>query len=51
MAGLTGIGAPLCALDEQDTFRQLQRLASDRNLKLVEVARMIVTAEEGFEPQ
>ncbi|HKB41179.1 MAG TPA: response regulator [Gemmataceae bacterium] len=39
------------ALDEQDTFRQLQRLASDRNLKLVEVARMIVTAEEGFEPQ
>jgi hypothetical protein len=27
----------------------LQKTASDRNLKLVEVARMIVTAEEAFQ--
>ena len=29
-------------------FRRLQKTASDRNLKLVEVARMILTAEEAF---
>jgi response regulator NasT len=37
-------------LDEQDAFRRLQKLASDKNLKLVEVARMIVTADEAFQP-
>ena len=36
-------------LDEPSAFRRLQKTASDRNLKLVEVARMIVTAEEAFE--
>src|SRR5262249_12860249 len=36
-------------LDEQDAFRRLQKLASDKNLKLVEIARMIVTAEEAFQ--
>jgi AmiR/NasT family two-component response regulator len=37
-------------LDEHDAFRRLQRLASDRNRKLVEVALMILTAEEAFQP-
>ena len=36
-------------LDEQGAFRRLQKLASDKNLKMAEVARMIVTAEEAFE--
>jgi response regulator NasT len=36
-------------LDEQDAFRRLQKTASERNLKLIEVARMIVTAEETFQ--
>jgi two-component system, response regulator PdtaR len=37
------------ALDEQGAFRRLQKTASDKNLKMVEVARMIVTADEAFE--
>jgi response regulator NasT len=36
------------SLDEPTAFRRLQKAASDRNLKLVEVARMIITAEETF---
>jgi response regulator NasT len=36
-------------LDEQGAFRRLQKLASDKNLKMAEVARMIVTADEAFE--
>jgi response regulator NasT len=35
-------------LDEHDAFRRLQKLASDKNLKLVAIARMILTAEEAF---
>jgi len=35
-------------LDEADAFRRLQKLASDRNKKLVEIAQMILTAEEAF---
>ena len=38
------------SLDENEAFRRLQRLASDRNKKLVEVAQMIVMAEEAFLP-
>jgi response regulator NasT len=37
-------------LDEQGAFRRLQKLASDKNLKLVEIARMILTAEEALQP-
>ncbi len=37
-------------LDEQDAFRRLQRLASDKNRKLVEIAHMILTAEEALQP-
>ena len=35
-------------LPEHDAFRRLQRLASDRNRKLVDVARMILTAEDAY---
>jgi len=37
-------------LDELEAFRRLQRLASERNRKLVEIATMILTAEEAFQP-
>lgn len=33
-------------LEEPDAFRRLQKLASSKSQKLVEIARMIVTAEE-----
>lgn len=36
------------SLDEGEAFRRLQRLASDRNKKLVDVAQMLITAEEAF---
>ncbi len=36
-------------LDEPAAFRRLQKLASDRNLKLVEAARLILCAEETFQ--
>ena len=36
-------------LDEPEAFRRLQKLASDKNQKLVEIASMIVTAEEAFQ--
>jgi response regulator NasT len=36
-------------LDESAAFRRLQKLASDKNRKLVEIASMILTAEEAFE--
>jgi response regulator NasT len=35
-------------LDEQEAFRRLQKLASERNLKLVEMARILVTADEAL---
>jgi response regulator NasT len=37
-------------LDEHEAFRRLQKLASERNLKLVEIANVILTAEEAFQP-
>jgi response regulator NasT len=37
-------------LDEQTAFRRLQKLASDRNRKLVDVAQMILVAEEAMQP-
>jgi response regulator NasT len=43
-----GIMMKKANLDEQDAFRRLQKLASDKNLKLVEIAKMIVTADEAF---
>jgi response regulator NasT len=35
-------------LDESEAFRRLQKLASQKNVKLVQVAQMILTAEEAF---
>jgi len=35
-------------LDEASAFRRLQKLASDKNRKLVEIAQMILTAEEAY---
>lgn len=35
-------------LDEHDAFRKLQKLASEKNKKLVEIAQMLLTAEEVF---
>lgn len=37
-------------LDEQEAFRRLQRMASERNRKLVEIAAIILTADEAFQP-
>lgn len=36
-------------LDEQAAFRRLQKLASEKNLKLWQMAQMLVTAEQAFE--
>jgi response regulator NasT len=35
-------------LNEPEAFRRLQKLASERNLKLVEMARILVTADEAL---
>jgi response regulator NasT len=35
-------------LGENDAFRRLQKLASDKNRKLVEIAHIILTAEEAY---
>jgi AmiR/NasT family two-component response regulator len=43
-----GILMKKTGLDEAAAFRRMQRLASDRNRKLVEIAQMILTAEEAF---
>jgi response regulator NasT len=45
-----GILMKKAGLDEASAFRRLQKLASDRNLKLVEIARILLTAEEVFLP-
>ena len=45
-----GILMKKAGLDEHDAFRRLQRLASDKNLKLVVIAQTILTAEEALEP-
>lgn len=36
-------------LDESAAFRRLQRLASERNQKLIQIASSIVTADEAFQ--
>lgn len=37
-------------LDEEQAFRRLQKLASEKNQKLARIAQMIVTAEEALQP-
>jgi response regulator NasT len=43
-----GILMKKAQMDEQAAFRRLQKLASEKNLKLVELARMILIAEEAL---
>jgi two-component system, response regulator PdtaR len=43
-----GVLMKKAGLDERDAFRRLQKLASDKNKKLVEIARIILTAEEAY---
>ncbi len=38
-------------MDEPAAFRRLQKLASQKNLKLVEVAKLILVAEAAIEPE
>jgi response regulator NasT len=45
-----GILMKKAGLDENDAFRRLQKLASDKNRKLIEIAQIILTAEEALEP-
>jgi response regulator NasT len=45
-----GILMKKAGLDEQDAFRRLQKLASDKNRKLIDIAQTILTAEEALEP-
>ena len=43
-----GILMKKASLDEPSAFRRLQKLASDKNRKLIEIAQMILTAEEAL---
>jgi response regulator NasT len=43
-----GILMKRAGLPEEDAFRRLQQLASQKNMKMVEIAEMIVTAEEAM---
>jgi response regulator NasT len=45
-----GLLMKVAKLDEQAAFQRLQKLASAKNLKLVDLARMILTAEEALQP-
>lgn len=44
-----GILMKRTGLPEPDAFRRLQQIASSKSIKLVEVAKMLVTAEEAIE--
>jgi response regulator NasT len=46
-----GILMKRAALDEQEAFRRLQKLASEKSRKLVDIAGMLVIAEEAVQPQ
>jgi two-component system, response regulator PdtaR len=43
-----GIAIRRMHIDEQEAFRRMRKLSSDRNLRLVQVARMLLSAEEIF---
>ena len=43
-----GILMKKTSLDEDQAFRRMQKLASEKNLKLLEIARSILMAEEAF---
>ena len=44
-----GILMQRSGLDEQSAFSRLQRLASDKNLRMAEISRTILLADEAFE--
>jgi response regulator NasT len=44
-----GVLMKKAALNEEEAFRRLQKLACDKNLKMVQLSRMILTAEEAFQ--
>jgi response regulator NasT len=44
-----GILMKKTGLDEHDAFRRLQKLASDKNRKLIDIAHSILTAEEALD--
>ena len=44
-----GVLMKRAGLDEQTAFRRLQKLASEKNRKLVDIATMIVTADEALD--
>ena len=46
-----GILMKRAELSEPDAFRRLQLLSSEKNVKMVEIARMIVTAEKAMQPE
>lgn len=46
-----GILMKRSGLNEADAFRRMQKLASEKNQKLAEIAQVIITAEEAIEPQ
>ncbi len=43
-----GILMDRSGMSESEAFKRLQKLSNDRNQKLVEIARAIITAEEAF---
>jgi response regulator NasT len=43
-----GILMKRSGIDEPAAFRRLQKLSSEKNKKMVEIAKMIITAEEAF---
>lgn len=45
-----GVLMQKAALAETDAFRRMQKLARDQNRKLVDVAQMILAAEQAFRP-
>ncbi len=45
-----GILMKKAGLDEQESFRRMQKIASEQNRKLVEIAHMILTAEMAVQP-
>jgi hypothetical protein len=45
-----GILMKKAGLDDHAAFRHLQKLANDKNRKLIEIAKMILAAEEALEP-
>jgi PAS domain S-box-containing protein len=46
-----GIVMKRAHLDEDDAYRRLQKLASEKNTKLADLARTIITAEEALRPE